>query len=161
MKAVSLIALTLFVGMILSVVPVPQWALWARPEWLFLVLIYWTLALPERCGVLTAATVGFVQDSLTASLMGKHMLAYSIVIAITLIGYKRLRMYDVWQQAGFVFLLLCLEQLIEYWIGLAYGHSTVGLWFLLPAVIGALIWPWLLVFLRGIRRKTGMINKIT
>ncbi len=160
MKAGFLVAFTFILAMILSVIRFPEWALWARPEWLFLVLIYWTLAMPERCGVLTAAFVGLFQDSLTASLMGKHMLAYSLVIAITFLGYKRLRMYDAWQQAGFVFLLLCLEQMIEYWISLATGHSSVGLWFLLPAVMGALIWPWLLVFLRGIRRKVGMINKI-
>lgn len=160
MKAGLFIASTFFLAMVLNILSVPQWALWLRPEWLFLVLIYWVLALPEHFGVFTAALIGLVQDSLSASLLGEHMLAYSLVITIVLLGYKRLRMYDVWQQAGFVFLLLALEQLIEYWISLVGGLPSAGLWFLLPAVIGALIWPSLLVFLRGIRRKVGMINKI-
>ena len=160
MKAILLIALTFFLAMVLAVVPLPEWALWARPEWLFMLLIYWTIALPERCGVLTAAVTGLLQDSLTGCLLGKHVLAYSLVITIALVGYKRLRMYDAWQQAGLVFLLLSAEQLIEYWVSLAVGYPVQGLWFLLPAVMGALLWPWILVFLRGIRRKAGMINKI-
>ena len=106
MKANVLIAFSLFISMLLSVVSMPEWALWARPEWPLLVLIYWSLAAPERCGIMVAALVGLFQDSLTASLLGKHMLAYSLAIAVTLLAYKRLRMFDVWKQAGFIFLLL-------------------------------------------------------
>ena len=160
MKALSTIVLTLVLAMILSVIYMPPWALWARPEWVLLVLVYWVLAVPERCGMTLAAFVGLLQDSLTGSLLGSHVLSYALIIAVVMLSHQRLRMYDVWQQAGFVFILIGLQQLMVYWIGLATGQQKVGLWFLLPAFISALIWPWLMVVLRGIRRSVGMVKNI-
>ena len=158
---VSLVIITsLFVAMLLSIIEMPHWSLWARPEWTLLVVLYWVLAIPERCGVLFAAAIGLLQDSLTGSIMGAHMLSYSLVVTVALMAYKQLRMFDAWQQAGFIFFLVGLEQLIEYWIGLVTGQIETGLWFLFPAIISALIWPWLMVVLRSLRRKTGLVNRI-
>ncbi len=161
MYASLVIVASLLVAILLSIIDMPHWSLWARPEWTLLVVLYWVLAIPERCGVFFAAAIGFFQDSLTGSIMGAHMLSYGLVVAVALMAHKQLRMFDAWQQAGFIFLLVGLEQLIEYWIGLATSQVKVGLWFLFPAIISALVWPWLMVVLRSLRRKTGLINRIT
>ncbi len=42
------ILLTFLVAAVLSVLPLPEWLQWARPEWLTLTLIYWCIALPHR-----------------------------------------------------------------------------------------------------------------
>ena len=160
MKADLLVLFTLLFAMLLSIVDMPNWSLWARPEWVLLVIFYWVLALPERFGIFSAAVVGLIQDSLTASVFGRHALAYSLVVAVVLIAHKRLRMFDPWQQAGVIFILIGIERLIKYWIDVATGLSPTGLWFLFPAMISALIWPWLMVVLRSLRRKVGLIRVI-
>lgn len=160
MKADLLVLFTLLVAMLLSIVDMPNWSLWARPEWVLLVIFYWVLALPERFGILSAAAVGLIQDSLTASVYGRHVLAYSLVVAVVVIAHKRLRMFDAWQQAGMIFLLIGIERLIKYWIDIASGLTPTGLWFLFPAMISALIWPWLMVVLRSLRRRVGLIRVI-
>jgi rod shape-determining protein MreD len=161
MKANSLILISLLVSMLMSIVSLPPWMLWLRPEFPLMVLIYWALAVPERCGFLATFMVGIFQDSLTASLLGKHVLAYTAVIAFILFSYQRLRMLGVWQQAWFVLGLLSMAQIILYWVSLVAGYpGGVGWWFMLPALTGALLWPWLMIFLRGVRRKTGVMNKI-
>ena len=160
MKADLLVLLTIFVAMVLSIVDMPNWSLWARPEWVLLVIFYWVLALPERFGVFFAAGIGLLQDSITASVYGRHVLAYTLVVAVVLVAHKRLRMFDAWQQAGMVFLLIGIERLIKYWIDLASGQQPAGLWFLFPAMISALIWPWLMVVLRSLRRRFGLIRVI-
>lgn len=160
MKADVLLISTLLLAMLLSIVDMPNWSLWARPEWVLLVLFYWVMAFPERYGIFTAACIGLLQDSLTASLLGRHVLAYTLVVAVVLIAHKRLRMFDVWQQAGFIFLLVGVERLVKYWIDIASGQPPVGLWFLFPAMMSALIWPWLMVVLRSLRRYVGLIKVI-
>ncbi len=36
-----------------------------NPDWIVLVLIYWSIALPERFGVFTACAIGLLSDVLT------------------------------------------------------------------------------------------------
>lgn len=160
MKANSLIIGSFFIAMCLSVIKLPVWMLWLRPEFTLIVLIYWTLTIPERCGLVAAMLVGLFQDSLTASLLGKHMLSYTVVIALILFTYQRLRMLGVWQQALFIFLLLSIAQIIEFSIAMILGNSAVHFWFLLPALVGALLWPWFMIFLREMSRKMGVINHV-
>ncbi len=160
MKAELLMFMTVIMAMLLSIVDMPSWSLWARPEWVLLVIFYWVLALPERFGIFTAAFIGLLQDSITASLMGKHAIAYSLVVAVVLIVHKRLRMFDVWQQAGIIFLLIGIERLIKFWVDMVTGQPSAGLWFLFPALISALIWPWLMVVLRSLRRRFGLVRRI-
>lgn len=160
MKANSLIVCSLLVAMCFSIITLPSWMLWLRPEFTLIVLMYWSLAIPERCGLMSAMLVGLFQDSLTASFLGQHMLAYTLVIALILFTYQRLRMLGIWQQALFVFLLLSIGQLVEYWIAMLRGPSSPGYWILLPPLVGALFWPGLMISLRGLRRKIGLVNKI-
>lgn len=160
MKANSLIAGSFFIAMCLSIITLPSWMLWLRPEFTLMVLIYWALTIPDRCGLAAAILVGLFQDSLTASLLGKHMLSYTIVISLILFTYQRLRMLGVWQQALFVFLLLAIAQIIELSIVMIVGNPRVYFWFLLPALVGALLWPWFMIFLREMTRKMGVMKNV-
>lgn len=160
MKANSFIIGTFFIAMCLSIISLPGWMLWLRPEFTLLVLVYWALAIPDRCGLTAAMLVGLFQDSLTASLLGKHMLSYAIVTALILFTYQRLRMLGVWQQAVFVFLLLLIAQMIEYWIAAVAGYPRGNYWLLLPALVGALLWPWLVIFLRDLCFKMGVMKTV-
>ena len=160
MKANLLILGSVFAALMLSILDMPNWSMMGRPEWVILVLIYWVLAMPERCGVLTGGFVGLVQDILSGSPVGQHALAYGFVLSVVVIMHKRLRMYDVWHQAGIVFLLICFQYLVMYWVDVVVGYPTAGLWLVFPALISALIWPWLMVVLRGLRRRFGLMIKI-
>ena len=59
----------------LAVIPLPQWLLWGRPEWIALVLIYWTIALPYRVGIFTALLLGIVVDVLEGAILGQNAMA--------------------------------------------------------------------------------------
>lgn len=160
MKALALIFGTLFLALLMSVLTMPDWALWARPEWTLLILIYWTLAFPEHCGVLIAGATGLLQDSLTGSLLGKHMLAFSLVIAIVLAMHKRLRMFDLWYQAYLIFFLILLENSVILFVDSLTGLTPKTWLVFVAAMINALIWPWLMVALRGLRRQSGLVGRL-
>lgn len=143
---------TLIVGFLLSQFPLPDSLAWWRPEWVAMIVIYWVMALPHRFGIGMAWLAGLALDVLKGSLLGMNALALTVVAFITLILHKRLRMFPIWQQAMMVLVLVGINQLVFRWIQSFSGESGQGLVILLPAVMSALIWPWVFVVLRGIRR---------
>lgn len=146
------ILFTFLIALILSALPLPDAALWWRPEWVVLVLFYWTVALPERVGIGTAWVLGILLDLLEGSLLGMNALSLTLVAYISLLSYQRVRMFSWMQQALFAFFLVALHQIISHLIKGILGYSVQSYMFLVPAFISAVLWPWLFVILRGVRR---------
>ncbi len=141
------------VAILLSVMPGPGWAEPFRPDWVGLVLIYWCMAAPQRVGVGTGWLVGFVQDVLFGSLLGSHAIAKALIAFITLKLHLQLRMFPRWQQAAAVLVLLVLSQLLVLWIRGLTGHAPDTFIYWTPSIVGMLVWPWLFVILRDVRRR--------
>jgi rod shape-determining protein MreD len=151
------IVLSLLVALVLAIVPLPGWAGLARPEWVLLVLLYWCLALPTRVGVGISWLTGLGVDVLTGSLLGEHGLGYALAAYIVVKLHQRIRVYPEWQQAGVVLLLLLLNQLTSLWVlGVTGRAPDAMLTYFLPSLVGMLLWPFLLLFLRGYRRRFGV-----
>ncbi len=154
------IGVSFVLAMILSIMPLPDAAPpelgYFRPDWVALVLIYWIIALPHRVGLLTAWSVGLLQDVLLGSLLGQHALALVVIVFVASSLYQRLRMFSVWQQALIVFAMLGLNQLVNYWISNLTDRVEWSLWILLPGLSGALIWPFVFLLLRSLRRWSGV-----
>ncbi|GGK80851.1 rod shape-determining protein MreD [Amphritea balenae] len=148
----SIILATFLVGFMLSQMPLPQFAEWFRPEWVVMILIYWVMALPERVGLGTATAVGLVLDLIKGSPLGLNVLTLLIICYLTQILYKRLRMFPLVQQAIMVMVLVGINQLVFNWVHGLMGSRSDSLIFLLPALVSALLWPWLFVILRSLRR---------
>ncbi len=150
------IALTFVIAMILTIVtvpfPMPEEVGFLRPEWVVLTLIYWVIALPHRVGIVVAWVLGLMMDVLLGDLLGQHGIAYVLVAYIAQSLYQRLRMFTVWQQSAIVFAIVGLNQLVNFWIESIAGLAEWSLWYLLPSVVSALLWPWIYLILRYLRR---------
>lgn len=150
------IALTFAIAMLFSVVSLPDIVPWElgylRPQWVVLVLIYWIIALPQRMGIVMAWLIGLLLDVLMGSLLGQHGIALIVVAYIASSLYQRLRMFAIWQQSLVVFAIVGLSLLIHSWIDITAGLAEWNLWYLLSAFISALLWPWVFMVLRYLRR---------
>jgi len=150
----GVIVLSLVIALMLAIIPLPGWAEGVRPEWTLLVLIYWCLAVPSRVGVGFSWLVGLGVDVLTGSLLGEHGLGYALVAFLVVKLHQRIRVYPEWQQAGVVLLLLLLNQLTCLWVLGITGRAPDGmLFYLLPSVVGMLLWPLLFGLLRSFRHR--------
>jgi rod shape-determining protein MreD len=143
---------TFFLAFVLAVTPYPAWLVWARPEWLALVVVYWAIALPHRVGILTALSLGVLLDVLEGSVMGQNALSLGLVALLSQVLYQRMRVTSVWQQSSMVFLLVGINQLACQWVQNLQGVAASSLLFLLPAFTSALMWPAVLHVLRALRR---------
>jgi rod shape-determining protein MreD len=151
-----IILLTFFVCMVLTIIPLPQWMAAFRPEWLALALIYWCMALPHRIGIFTAFSLGLVLDVLKGGVMGQHALALVVITYLTLKLYQQIRIYPMWQQALSVMALLILYQVLVMWINGIIGIKDSNWQYWLPAISSTLLWPWIYIILRDIRRHFGI-----
>ncbi|MDX1344666.1 MAG: rod shape-determining protein MreD [Sedimenticolaceae bacterium] len=151
-----LIYLTLLLGLILQVFPLPDWAAQLRPQWPLLLLIYWSMLFPDRIGIFTAMLVGLFVDVMLDALLGQHVLAYAVAIFIVITTYKRLRLMHAWQQALAVFLLLMIERIIAAVVlGMTRGQAT-DLSFWLPPLTGMLTWPLLGLLFSDFHRRARL-----
>jgi rod shape-determining protein MreD len=149
----SAIFFTLLIALILMIMPIPDWALWYRPAWVLLILIYWTIATPALVNVGMAWFFGLVVDLLTGSLLGEHALAYTIVIYLVARIYLRLRMAPILQQAVSVLFFVLIYQFVVYCIQGFTGELPTSSLYWMSSVTSMLVWPWLFVFLHMLRRR--------
>ena len=137
---------------VLALVPMPQWLLWGRPEWVALVLLYWSIALPHKVGILAALVMGVLMDVLEGAVLGQNALSLAVLALLSLLLYQRLRVFSLWQQSGMAFVLIGMHQLSSQWVQTLEGTGARTPLFLLPALTSALLWPVVFQLLRAVRR---------
>lgn len=153
----SLIFLSFIVAGLLAIVPVPEWAIYYRPEWVALVVVYWVVNNPERVGIGVAWLVGIMVDALTGSLFGLHALGLALVAWLALRLRLRLRLFTVFQQASVVLVIIGLQLLLGQWLQFLFDLPRgTNMMFLTPAVTSALFWPLAWILLGGIVRSLDL-----
>ncbi len=147
------IVMSFVVAMMLMALPMPDWAGIWRPAWVALVLVYWCMALPTRIGVMVAFTLGIFLDVLTGTLLGQNALALSVVAFVALQFYQRVRVLPLWQQGITVFGLAFIHQVLILWINGIQGMPVSFSAYWASPLISMVLWPWIFVVLRDLRRK--------
>jgi len=150
----TVVGSSFLVALVLAVLPIPDSWAWFRPEFVALLVIYWVLVLPQQVGVGVAFAVGIVQDIVEYSVLGTHALSLVAVAYVCVLAYRRIRNYALWQQSLWVFILVGLHQLFWNWIHNFSGNSAESLIFLVPALVSALIWPFVLILMEWVRIRT-------
>jgi len=138
---------------VLMILPLPEWAQWAWPEWSTLALIYWTMVLPSRVGMLTAWFLGLGLDVLQGTVLGQHAMALTLVAYLSLILHRRIRVYPIIQQSFIVFLLIGLQLLVVRFIQAAVGTVPNSIFYWLPCLVSAFLWPFFSYFMNSLRYR--------
>ncbi|MCG6862580.1 MAG: rod shape-determining protein MreD [Chromatiaceae bacterium] len=147
------ILITLGIALILTILPMPAWAEDFRPQWVAMTLIYWALALPTRVGVFWAWGAGLVLDVTSGTVLGQHALSLSVPVYLAVELHARIRVFPLPQQAVSVWVLLLVERLLALWVIGATGQPTPTLFYWIPTFVGMLLWPWVFILLRDVRRR--------
>ncbi len=142
------IILTILFAMVLQLLPLPQVIELYRPEFVLMVLIYWSMALPNRVGIAAAWITGLFVDVLLGIPLGINALAYALVVYVIARFYLQLRQYPYWQQALIILALVLLAKLVN----LMMSSHIEAVYLLLPALFSALLWPFNYLLLRLVRR---------
>lgn len=133
--------LSAVVALALAVVPLPAVIDAFRPDFLVLVVFYWSIESPRAGGLALAFGAGLALDVIQGIVLGQHALAMTLTAAWATHLRLRLRVFSVLSQSLTIFALLTGYQFVLFWVDGATGNpvTTWSRW--LAPVIGALLWP--------------------
>jgi rod shape-determining protein MreD len=152
-KTLRIGLITIIVAFMLAIIPLPDWAVEFRPDWVTLVLIYWAMAVPSRVGVNVAWFAGLLLDVSYGTLMGQHAIGLVLVIYVIHLQHQRLRVASLLQQAIVIFFLLLLKQLLTLWVDGMLGRAPSSWLYFMPTITSTFLWPWTYLILRDLQRK--------
>ncbi len=147
------IIFTMLIAMLMNIMPLPDMIAILKPDWVAIVLIYWVMALPNRVGVFSGWILGLFVDVLEGSLFGINALSLGVVAFLIQMIYHRLRIFPMWKQAINVAVIVGIHRLIVITLSgfVTPVVSNYTYWLQLLSV--ALLWPWVFILLRDVRRK--------
>lgn len=142
------VALTLFVALMLNLVPLEGTAQMLRPDFLALVLLYWCIQAPRLVGVIVAWCMGMLMDVGNATLLGQHALAYALLAYAAEFFRRRVLRFPLWQQAAQVAVLLVVCLTLVLLIRFVGGAPLPRWNYFVPGLVGALLWPAISILLQ-------------
>ena len=148
------VIITFIVGLMLTVMPLADSVEPFRPDWLALVVIFWAMQLPRTWSVGSAWIIGIVLDVSYGTLLGQHALALCVIAFATVRFHLLMRVFPMSQLAATIFALLALYQFILFWVNGVAGVSAPTITYWAPVITGTLIWPFLFIFLSGVRYRS-------
>ena len=142
------VLLSALVALALAVLPLPALLESLRPDFLVVVVLYWSIEAPRAGGLSLAFFSGLALDVINGVVLGQHALALTLMSAWATHLRLRIRVFSMLTQCLTIFALLTGYQFVLFWIDGATGNpvTTFSRW--LAPVIGAFLWP-LLVALLG------------
>jgi rod shape-determining protein MreD len=147
------VALSALVALTLGILPLPNALAPFRPDFLVLVVLYWSIESPRAGGLTLAFFAGLALDVIQGVVLGQHALALTLMAAWATHLRLRLRVFSILSQTLTIFALLTGYQFILFWVDGATGNpvTSFGRW--LAPVIGAAIWPLLASALSRLRER--------
>lgn len=141
------------VAFLFSILALPHSLSYFRPEWVAMVVIYWVIKSPANVGVVVAWAAGLVLDILEGNLLGVNALSLAVVAYLVLAMHQRIKLFPLLQQSFTVFLVIGIHLMIGHFIRNLAGNPVSGMAYLVPALVSALIWPVLSLFIDKVALK--------
>ena len=127
-------------AMVLLIVPVPEFVLLFRPDFVALLLIYLCWYDSENTGVFTAFVVGLLVDALTFGFLGLHALA-KVIVAYCAIRLKRFASgSSTIKSTLLVLLILLCQSIVISVVSLYTENGTISLALWVSPIVGAVLW---------------------
>ena len=150
------ITIIFLIVMILSIIPLPDWADIARPAFVFMVWIYLRIFMPERFSLFFLVLNGILLDCLLYTPIGMHSFAMLLSLWLINARARRFVFFNLVQQ-----MLLVFSLTVFYLFLLLGAHLFMGNYInaMQPFFIGvstALVWPWLKVTLDDSLRRVKL-----
>ncbi|MBY4596394.1 rod shape-determining protein MreD [Ottowia caeni] len=142
---------SLLVALMLNLLPLGRLA-W-MPDFLAVVLVFWSVNQPRRVGLGAAFIFGLCLDVHQASLLGQHALAYTVLIYFAIMIHRRILWFSVPGQAAQLIPLFAAAHAITIVLRLIGGAIFPGWQVLLAPLLEAALWPLVSALLLAPQRR--------
>jgi rod shape-determining protein MreD len=140
------ITISLLLAFLLNLLPWGQWI--SVPDFVALVLIFWSIHQPRKVGIGVAFCMGLLMDVHNAALMGENALAYTLLSYFAIMIHRRVLWFRVFTQALHILPLLLMTQVVQVPIRLMVSGKFPVWSYFAEAFVATALWPvvtWLLL----------------
>lgn len=140
------ILLSLVGAFLLNLQPLGGWI--GVPDFVALVLVFWSIHQPRKVGIGVAFLMGLLMDVHDAALLGENALAYTLLSYFAITIHRRVLWFPTASQIWYILPLLLMTQLVQMVVQLLVSGKMSGWAFFLESLVAAALWPlvtWLLL----------------
>lgn len=130
--------LTLLIAVLLNFMPTANWP--GVPDWIALVLCFWSIRESRRVGMGLAFVLGLAMDVADGAVLGQHCVAYVLLAYAAAAQARRILWFPLAQQALQVLPLLIACQAIQVVMRLLTGGEFPGWGYLIGPLVATLLW---------------------
>lgn len=155
---VGLLFFSLLGAYLLAVLPWSGNWLLARPDFVLIVLLFWTVHEPRSIGQGVAFALGLLMDVSDSMLLGQHALEYVIATYGAQVIRVRILSFALGEQTLHVLGITVVAAMVMLSMNLLLGAEFPGVAFLVSPLLTALCWApvnWLLYSSAVRRRREG------
>ena len=140
------IGMSLLLAFFLNLMPWGQ--LQGVPDFVALVLVFWSIHQPRKIGIVIAFCMGLLVDVHDATLLGQNALAYTLLSYFAIMIHRRVLWFSPLGQALHILPLLLLTQAVQLVLRLIISGKFPGWLFFTESLVSMLLWPllsWMLL----------------
>lgn len=137
---------SLVCAFLLNLQPLGGWI--GVPDFVALVLVFWSIHQPRKVGIGVAFLMGLLMDVHDAALLGEDALAYTLLSYFAIMIHRRVLWVPTVHQVWYILPLLLMTQLVQMTVQLMVSGRMPGWTFFLESLVSAALWPlvtWLLL----------------
>ncbi len=145
------ITASLAVAFLLNLLPWGHWI--GVPDFVALVLVFWSIHQPRKVGIGVAFMMGLLMDVHDATLLGENALSYTLLSYFAIMIHRRVLWFRLLTQAAHVLPLLWMMQIVQLVVRMMVSGTFPGWLYFMESVIAALLWPFVTVLLLAPQRR--------
>lgn len=147
------IAASLVIAFMLNLLP------WGQvpgiPDFVALVLVFWSVHQPRMVGIGIAFMMGLLMDVHDATLLGENALSYTLLSYFAIMIHRRVLWFRVATQALHVLPLLLVMQTVQLVVRVMATGAFPGWLFFLESLVAAALWPVATMILLAPQRRAA------
>ena len=132
------VVFSLFVALLVNFLPTSAWP-WL-PDWVALVIVFWSVREPRLVGMGSGFVLGLAMDVADSGVLGQHALAYVLAAYAAAWLSRRILWFPIGQQALHILPILLIVQIVQFVVRAVPGVDSPGLLYFVGPFVGALLW---------------------
>ncbi|KRB87820.1 rod shape-determining protein MreD [Noviherbaspirillum sp. Root189] len=133
------IAASIALAFLLNLLPWGHWV--GVPDFVALVLVFWSIHQPRKVGIGIAFMMGLLMDVHDATLLGENALSYTLLSYFSIMIHRRVLWFKMGTQAAHVLPLLLFMQVVQLVIRMLVSGRFPGWMYFLESLVAAALWP--------------------